>query len=79
MNGTCETCGNGYDKTIEILAADGSRHQFDCFECAIQALAPVCSGCGCRIVGHGLESGSSTFCSAHCARNKGVARFVDRA
>ncbi len=52
MTGTCEVCGNGYDKAFEVLAS-GRRHVFDSFECAIQALAPRCAHCGCRVIGHG--------------------------
>ena len=35
----CDVCGNIYDKTLSIDAW-GRRHTFDCFECAIQLLAP---------------------------------------
>ena len=48
----CEVCGREYDKTFEI--DDGTTHVFDCFECAIHALAPECAHCGCRIIGHGV-------------------------
>ena len=41
----CEVCGNEYDKPIEILVNGISRY-FDCFECAIHALAPECDHCG---------------------------------
>ena len=41
----CDVCGNEYDKPIEILA-NGISHYFDCFECAIHALAPECEHCG---------------------------------
>jgi len=37
----CEVCGNDYDKAFEIRR-NGARHVFDCFECAIHALAPPC-------------------------------------
>ena len=74
----CEVCGNDYDKTFEILAG-GGRHVFDSFECAIHALAPVCERCGCRIVGHGVESNGSFYCGAHCAHGAGVAAAQDRA
>jgi hypothetical protein len=74
----CETCGNDYDKAFEIVMA-GQRHVFDSFECAIQALAPTCSHCGCRIVGHGMEAASRMFCCAHCAEHSGVADMKDRA
>jgi hypothetical protein len=56
----CESCGNDYDKSFQILAG-GKSHTFDSFECAIQALAPTCEHCGVRIVGHGLEKDA---CSA---------------
>ena len=50
----CEVCGNDYDKTFEIRR-NGATHVFDCFECAIHALAPLCQHCGCRVIGHGVE------------------------
>jgi hypothetical protein len=74
----CETCGNEYDKAFEVVMA-GQRHVFDSFECAIQALAPTCSHCGCRIMGHGMEAGGQMFCCAHCAENSGVKDMKDRA
>ncbi len=75
---TCEVCGNEYDKTIQINC-DGHTHIFDCFECAIHTLAPACEGCGCKIIGHGMESEGRFFCSAHCAGKKGVSAVKDRA
>ena len=74
----CEVCGNRYDKAFEVVK-DGRSHVFDAFECAIHALAPKCSHCGCRIIGHGLEAGSSMFCCAHCAREAGVTVLQDHA
>jgi hypothetical protein len=73
----CEVCGNEYDKSFEITT-DGRTHVFDCFECAIHALAPECGHCGCRILGHGVESKSEFFCSAHCAGAAGEVGAVDR-
>jgi len=32
------------------------RHVFHSLECAINALAPQCAHCGCKIIGHGIES-----------------------
>src|SRR5437870_5241091 len=69
--GTCEVCGNQYDKAFEVSVA-GGKHTFDSFECAIHALAPTCNHCGCRIVGHGVEGKSGVmFCSANCAKQEG--------
>ncbi|WP_083809099.1 hypothetical protein [Pedosphaera parvula] len=67
----CETCGNEYDKNLEIVV-NGISHYFDCFECAIHALAPLCDHCGCKIIGHGIEAAGIFFCCAHCAAEKGV-------
>jgi len=73
----CETCGNEYDKTFEI-SIDGRTHIFDCFECAIHALAPRCGHCGCRIIGHGVEAAGVFFCCAHCAHESGALTVSDR-
>jgi len=45
---------------------------FDSFECAIHRMAPVCEHCGCKVVGHGVESDGHFFCCAACARMAGV-------
>jgi hypothetical protein len=73
----CETCGNDYDKTMQITLG-GKSHIFDSFECAIQALAPTCAHCGCRVIGHGAESDGRIFCCAHCATAEGVRGIDDR-
>jgi hypothetical protein len=67
----CDVCGNDYDKPM-VIEARGNRHTFDCFECAIHMLAPLCEHCGCRIIGHGVESDGHMFCCSHCARGAGV-------
>jgi len=73
----CEVCGNVYDKAFEVRVA-GKTHVFDAFECAITALAPTCSHCRCRIVGHGMEKDGRMFCCAHCAESVGVQGMRDR-
>ena len=67
----CEVCGNDYYLSFEVVAA-GQRHVFDCFECAIHRLAPVCEHCQCKIIGHGVAVGGRFFCCAHCARASGA-------
>lgn len=64
----CDQCGNDYDKTFEIVKA-GERKTFDSFECAIEAMAPRCAHCNCRIIGHGVEEGGKSYCCSHCARH----------
>jgi hypothetical protein len=74
----CEVCGNDYDKAFEVKA--GGRHYvFDSFECAIFRLAPACEHCGCRVIGHGVESSGRFYCCAHCAQQRGVTGVSDRA
>jgi hypothetical protein len=77
MTGTCEVCGNEYDKAFEIVTS-GKRHVFDSFECAIQALAPRCAHCACRVIGHGVEASGRIYCCAHCAHHSGVQEAADR-
>ena len=74
----CDQCGNNYDKSFEVHW-QGGTHTFDCFECAISMLAPICGHCSCRIIGHGMEANGAMFCCAHCARNGGVEEVQDRA
>lgn len=74
----CEVCGNEYDKSFTITSG-GAQHVFDSFECAIQALAPRCAHCQCRVIGHGVEAASAIYCCANCARQAGVAAVADRA
>ena len=74
----CEHCGNDYDKSFEVVMG-GERHVFDSFECAIHVLAPSCSHCGCRIIGHGLEADGAMYCCAHCAEQSGITGLKDRA
>ena len=76
---TCDSCGNEYDKPLEITKA-GETYTFDSFECAIHKLAPRCEHCGVTIIGHGLEAGDGRFfCCAHCAQHEGVEALADRA
>jgi hypothetical protein len=63
----CEVCGNDYDMSFEVVA-QGARHTFDSFECAIHRMAPVCEHCGVKVVGHGVVVEGTFYCCAHCAR-----------
>jgi hypothetical protein len=73
----CENCGNEYDKIFEVVM-NGVTHTFDCFECAIEKLAPRCGQCGTRIIGHGVEAGEAMYCSAHCTKAAGAGEAADR-
>jgi hypothetical protein len=73
----CEVCGNEYDKFF-TMRVNGRTRIFDSFECAIQAIAPTCSHCGCKIIGHGVEQNDTFFCCVHCAKQSGVTGLADR-
>ncbi len=73
----CAVCGNDYDKAFTVTMGEDT-HTFDCFECAIHALAPTCAHCGCKVIGHGVEDEGTVFCCAHCAQHEGVASLRDR-
>lgn len=74
----CDVCGNDYYLSFEVETA-GNRYTFDCFECAIHQLAPICAHCECKVIGHGVEGDGQFFCCAHCARAKGVRGLADNA
>ncbi|WP_270373811.1 hypothetical protein [Marinicauda sp. Alg238-R41] len=67
----CEQCGNDYHSPIEITMK-GKSHTYDCFECAIEQLAPRCAKCSTRVIGHGLEADGAVYCCGHCASEAGV-------
>ena len=63
----CEVCGNDYDKAF-IVNIKNKTYTFDSFECAIHKLAPVCTHCGVKVIGHGVEDNGKIFCCEHCAK-----------
>ncbi len=75
--GRCIVCDNEYDKTFTIRMGE-TEGEYDSFECAIHDLAPTCRHCGCRILGHGIESAGTMYCCANCARHAGLDGARDR-
>lgn len=75
--GRCVVCENDYDKSFEVNYRNKS-YIFDCFECAIHALAPACEHCGCKIIGHGVEVDNKFYCCANCGNKEGKSGFRDR-
>lgn len=73
----CDTCGNDYDKAFQVTKA-GKTMTFDSFECAITAMAPTCTHCNCRVIGHGVEADGAIYCCAHCAGQASVTGLKDR-
>lgn len=72
----CVTCGNDYDHSFAVVK-DGNEYNFDCFECAIEKLAPRCAQCGVRVIGHGVQHDETVYCCAHCAKRSGASGLVD--
>ncbi|MDF2867078.1 MAG: Uncharacterized protein K0S11_548 [Gammaproteobacteria bacterium] len=72
----CMTCGNSYGKTFDVTI-NNKIYTFDCFECAIHKLAPSCTQCSCKIIGHGVETQGHYYCGAHCAHQAGVKEAKD--
>lgn len=62
----CRTCQNEGPRLFRV-EMDGQSYLFDSFECAIEALAPRCAHCACRIIGHVVESAGRAYCCAKCA------------
>jgi hypothetical protein len=73
----CKVCGNEYPHTFEVVR-DGQSNTYDCFECAIQDMAPSCAHCQCRVIGHGIAAGEQIYCCAHCAREHDVVGVADK-
>lgn len=74
----CEVCHNHYDRAFQVIMGEVT-HTFDSFECAIHRLAPTCAHCGCRVIGHGVESDDRIYCCARCALEEGVVGVRDHA
>ncbi len=73
----CHTCGNTYDKSFEVRTG-ATTYTFDCLECAIHTLAPSCTHCRCKVIGHGIEAHGAFYCCAHCVRASGEHKARDR-
>ena len=76
VNNQCDVCGNTYENLFEVRINNQS-FWFDCFECAAHKLAPVCTRCHVKVLGHGIEVGEQIFCGAHCAHQLGYTKPVD--
>lgn len=73
----CNTCGNDYARAFQLISHDGRSFIFDSLECAAHQIAPACAHCGCRILGHGIETPDAIYCCASCARHVGAPGAVD--
>lgn len=76
--GACDVCGSTDSRTFTISMGNQTG-TFDSFECAIHMMAPACEHCGCRIIGHPVNSESGVYCCVHCAREAGNPRHPAKA
>jgi hypothetical protein len=72
----CEVC-NGVYNNFQVISGE-KYHEFDCFECAIIALAPTCFRCGNKIAGHVHTNQGKVFCDSLCAWNSNFVPLTDR-
>jgi hypothetical protein len=68
--GACDVCGSREGRMFTVTMGNQSG-TFDSFECAIHLMAAACEHCGCRILGHPVESDSGMYCCLHCAKEAG--------
>lgn len=61
----CDHCGKPHQEFLKVVMAE-KTYTFDCFDCAIQTLAPICPQCHCRIIGVGYERNHLKYCSREC-------------
>lgn len=72
----CDVCGNDYSTPITV-SQNGKTGVFDCFECAVHAMAPRCANCGVRVLGRGVETGSAIFCCPNCAKSPSLSNVSE--
>lgn len=70
----CEMCGNSGCQCFEVQVG-GERHVFDSFECALDALSPVCAYCGSPFVGQGVLYGGLRYCSNNCVSDLSLRKY----
>ncbi len=72
----CVVCGHNSVGNFSVTLANGRTYDFDTFQCAIDRLAPRCSRCGIRIIGHPTVVDGGLFCGPHCSQFLGIHHFV---
>ena len=71
------TQGDTWEELRRQVRDAVKEYFFDSFECAVSMLAPECTHCKTKIIGHGLESAGMIFCCANCANHSGIFGFKD--
>lgn len=56
----CDVYGTEYAKAFQVTAQDRTM-TFDSFECAIHALTPRCTQCGCTMISDGLAADGAIY------------------
>lgn len=74
----CDICGFMTEEPLTV-AYHGRTTSYCCFECAITELAPECTKCHCKIIGHGsYGQDGHVFCSHHCRQESLSAIVLSR-
>lgn len=69
---SCKKCGQPAQTPVTVRVGAGPQYTFDCFDCAIETLAPRCPECGRSYTGHPVTLGEQRFCSTACAQRRQV-------
>jgi hypothetical protein len=69
---SCKKCGHAASTPVLVGIGDGPEYTFDCFECAIDTLAPRCPECGSVYLDRAVTFGGAQFCSKACAQRRQV-------
>lgn len=67
---SCRKCGQAAEIPVTVQVGDGSEYTFDCFDCAVETLAPRCPECGRVYSGRPVAFGEHRFCSSRCAERR---------
>ena len=69
---SCRKCGQPAQVPVSIRTGDGPSYTFDCFDCAIEMVAPRCPECRRAYLGRPVTSGEHRFCSTACSQRRQV-------
>ncbi len=68
----CRKCGRASEVPVTVQFDSGPQYTFDCFDCAVETLAPRCPECGRVYLGRPVPFGDQHFCSTECAQRRQV-------
>lgn len=66
----CRKCHLPARLPLTVQLDQGPKYTFDCFDCAIETLAPRCPECGRVYLGRPVTYAKQQFCSTACAQRR---------